>query len=76
LKVTDVAPVNHLPIIVTVEPTAPCFGAKLPMVGSGNVKLKDVHTVPAVVVTQTGPVNPPTGGVVRITKLFSTVNVG
>ena len=75
LKSTAVAPVKFRPTIVTVTPAAPCLGATLVMTGAGKVKLNDEHTVPDGVVTQTGPVVPPTGGAVWITKLLATVKV-
>ena len=75
LKSTAVAPVKFLPTIVTVLPATLCLGATLVMTGAGKVKLNDEQTVPAGAVTQTGPVVPPTGGEVRITKLLSTVKV-
>lgn len=37
LKVTDVAPVNPVPVIVTLSPVAPLVGVKEPMAGAGAV---------------------------------------
>jgi hypothetical protein len=66
LKLTDVAPVKLLPVIVTEVPTAPCLGVKLETTGGNGaaavmVKLSGLVSVPAGVVTVTVPVLAPLG---------------
>ena len=57
LKVTAVAPVKFVPLIVTPAPTVPLVGVKLAIVGElGTVKLLALVAVPPGVVTLTGPV--------------------
>ena len=64
LKVTAVAPVKFVPLIVTLVPTGPLAGAKLVIVGAGmTVKLVALVAVPPGVVTRTGPVVAPVGTV-------------
>ena len=64
LKVTDVAPVKFVPLIVTLVPTGPLAGAKLVIVGTlTTVKLFVLVAVPPGVVTLNGPVVAPVGTV-------------
>jgi hypothetical protein len=68
LKVTAVAPLRFVPLIVTMVPTGPLVGVKLVMVGAGvvTVKLVVLLTVPPDVVTLMGPVVAPLGTVAEI----------
>src|SRR5438128_2119562 len=67
LRVTDVAPVKFVPLIVTLAPTGPLVGEKLVIVGGGmTVKLLALIAVPPDVVTLIGPVVAPLGRVVAI----------
>lgn len=60
--VTAVAPLNPVPVTVTVEPITPDAGVKPEMVGgAGIVKLVALVPVPAPVVTEIGPVEAPLG---------------
>ena len=64
LKVTAVAPVKLVPVMVTLTPTSPLVGLKLVIVGGGTtVKLLALVAVPADVVTASGPVVAPAGTV-------------
>ena len=64
LKVTAVAPVKFVPLIVTLVPTGPLVGVKLVIVGGLNtVKLLALVAVPPDVVTPIGPVVAPAGTV-------------
>jgi hypothetical protein len=64
LNVTAVAPVKVVPLIVTLAPTSPLAGVKLPMVGgTSTVKLLALVAVPDGVVTLSGPVVAPAGTV-------------
>ena len=64
LKVTAVAPVKFVPLIVTLVPTGPLVGVKLVIVGAGiTVKLLVLVVVPPGVVTLSGPVVAPAGTV-------------
>ena len=64
LKVTAVAPVKPVPLIVTLVPTRPLLGVKLVMAGGGiTVKSFALVVVPPGVVTLIGPVVAPTGTV-------------
>src|SRR5438067_1500104 len=76
LKVTEVAPVKLVPLIVTLVPTGPLEGVKLVMVG-GLVTVKELLlvAVPAGVVTLSGPVVAPAGTVAVIFVPEFTVNV-
>src|SRR5207247_1462116 len=57
LKVTAVAPVKFVPLIVTLVPTAPLVGVKLVIVGGlSTVKLPVLVAVPPGVVTAIAPV--------------------
>jgi hypothetical protein len=57
-KLTEVAPVKPVPVIVTVAPLAALVGVKLVIVGAG-IKVKPVSvSVPPGVVTDTLPVVP------------------
>src|SRR6266480_4799678 len=62
LNVTDVAPMNFVPVIVTVLPTGPLGGVKPVIVGGGGgggvstVNALELVAVPAGVVTRSGPV--------------------
>jgi hypothetical protein len=76
LNVTAVAPVNALPVIVTVAPTPPLMGLKPVIVGCGTtVKLVELVPVPAIVVTDMGPVVAPDGAVAIISVSELTVVV-
>jgi len=66
LNVTAVAPVKFVPLIVTLVPTGPLVGVKLPIVGGAlatTVKLFTLVAVPTGVVTLSGPVVAPAGTV-------------
>ena len=74
MKVTAVAPVKLVPLIVTVVPTAPLVGAKLLSVGGGiTVKVLLLVAVPPGVVTLIGPVVAPLGTVAEIDVADVTV---
>ena len=76
MKVTAVAPVKLVPLIVTVVPTAPLVGVKLVIVGGGiTVKVLLLVAVPPGVVTLTGPVVAPLGTVAEIEVSDVTVKV-
>src|SRR5207247_896685 len=77
LKVTAVAPVKFVPLIVTVVPTGPLVGVKLVMVGglAVTVKLLELVAVPPEVVTLSGPVVAPLGTVAEIEVAVVTVKV-
>ena len=68
LKVTAVAPVKFIPVIVTELPTAPLAGEKLVIVGGGEMTVKFVLLVavaaPGAVIA-IGPVVAP-GGTVAV----------
>jgi hypothetical protein len=68
LKVNDVAPVNPLPLTMTLAPMMPIVGEKLVIVGPpvATVKLLALVAVPAGVVTEIGPVVAPAGTVAVI----------
>lgn len=67
LKATDVAPVNAVPVIVTVAPTPPLVGVKPVIVGAEmKVKFVELCAVPPGVVTAIGPVLAPEGTVALI----------
>ena len=70
------APVNPVPLIVTLVPAGPWVGVKLVIVAA-HVKLATEVTVPLGVVTEIGPVlgQAPAGTVARIRVGLSTVNV-
>jgi hypothetical protein len=66
LKLTAVAPVKFVPLIVTLVPTGPFVGVKLVIVGGAlatTVKLFVLAAVPLGVVTRSGPVVAPAGTV-------------
>src|SRR5882672_5806469 len=74
LKVTEVAPVKFVPLIVTLVPTGPLVGAKLVIVGgSTTVNALLLIAVPPAVVTLIGPVVTPAGTVARIAVAEVTV---
>ena len=57
MKVTAVAPVKFVPLIVTLVPVGPLVGVRLAIVGAGmTVKLLALVAEPPGVVTLTGPV--------------------
>ena len=67
LKVTRLAPVNAVPVIVTDAPTPPLGGVKPVIVGAGTkVKLVALCAVPPGLVTAIGPVLAPEGTVAVI----------
>jgi hypothetical protein len=64
LNVTAVAPVNLVPLIVTLVPTGPLVGVKLVIAGGlTTVKLLALVAVSPDVVTLIGPVVAPAGTV-------------
>ena len=75
MKVTAVAPVKLLPVIVTAVSAAPVVGSKLVMDGSGPVTLKLplLVALPFGVVTVIGPVLEPAGTVAVICVSEPTV---
>ena len=76
LKVTRLAPVNAVPVIVTDAPTPPLAGVKPVIVGAGiTVKLVELCEVPPGVVTASGPVAAPEGTVAVIWVSELNVNV-
>ena len=78
LKVTAVAPVKFVPLMVTLVPTGPLVGVKPVMVGAGRVtvKLAVLVAVPTAVVTAIGPVVAPAGTAAVICVADTTVKVG
>jgi hypothetical protein len=67
LKITALAPLRSVPVIVTLVPTGPLDGLKLVIVGAGmTVKLLALVAMPAGVVTAIGPVAAPEGTVAVI----------
>lgn len=77
LKVTEVAPVKFVPVIVTCVPTTPLSGEKLTMVGAGTastVKFVALVAVPAGVVTAMAPVVAPAGTAATISVAEFTKN--
>jgi hypothetical protein len=70
LNLTEVAPVKPEPLIVTLVPTGPLVGEKLPIVGETGdvvtVKFVALVAVPALVVILMGPVVPALGTVAVI----------
>src|SRR6267378_2626382 len=67
LNRTAVAPVNFVPLSVTLVPTGPLLGVKLLIVGGlMTVKLPALLAVPAEVVTLIGPLEAPAGTVAVI----------
>ena len=67
MNFTAVAPVNAVPVIVTLAPIAPLLGEKLVMAGGGiTVKLLALVAVPPAVVTLMVPVVAPLGTVAVI----------
>src|SRR5437879_9640060 len=78
LKVTAVAPVKFVPVIVTGVPTGPLVGTKLVIVGgltTVTVKLVALVAVPPGVVTLSGTDVDPTGTVAEIEVEEVTVKV-
>jgi hypothetical protein len=76
LNVTDVTPVNFVPLIATLVPTTPLVGVKPVIVGGlTTVKLFALVAVPPDVVTLMGPVVAAAGTVATIVVLELTVNV-
>jgi len=76
LNFTAVAPVNAVPVIVTLAPTSPLVGEKLVMVGGNTtVKLLALVAVPPGVVTLIVPEVAPAGTVAVICVAELTVNV-
>lgn len=73
LNVTEVAPVNALPLIVTVVPALPEVGLNEVTAGS-TPKLVELVALPAGVVTVMGPVRAPDGTVAVIFVSDVTVN--
>jgi len=67
LKATALAPVNFVPLIVTLVPTGPLVGAKLAIAGGlSTVNELELVAVPPGVVTLTGPLVAPAGTAVWI----------
>ena len=77
MKVTAVAPVKLLPVIVTAVPPLPLTGVKLEIVGLAppTLKLELLVAVPFGVVTVIGPLPAPVGTVALISVADATVNV-
>jgi len=76
LKVTAVAPVRWVPVIVTESPILPMAGRKLETVGAGTkVKAEELIPVPPRVVTLIGPVLAPAGTVALMEVALATENV-
>lgn len=71
LKLTAVAPVNPVPVMVTEVPAGPLKGLK-PVTLSVTVKLVELVAVPAAVVTEMAPVVAPEGTVAVICVSEST----
>jgi hypothetical protein len=65
LKVTFVAPVKLVPVMVTAVPSVPLVGEKEAIWGV-TMKLVELVAAPTVLVTLIGPVVAPAGTVVRI----------
>jgi len=64
LKVTEVAPLKFVPLMVTVVPTGPVVGAKPVIVGGlTTVNALELVAVPPGVVTLSGPDLAPAGTV-------------
>src|SRR5881409_3702419 len=78
LKVTEVAPVKPLPLIVTAVPTRPLVGVKPLIVGACaadvTVKLDALVVLPPGAVTPIGPLVAPAGTVAAICESELTVN--
>ncbi len=78
LNATVVAPVNALPLIVTVAPAEPLVGVKPVILGAGvpplTVKLLELVATPPPVVTLIGPVLLPVATVAVICVAELTVN--
>ena len=67
LKVTELAPVKFVPVIVTAAPTVPLVGEKLVIVGGTiTVNVAALVAVPAGVVTAMAPLVAPAGTVAMI----------
>jgi len=76
LKVTEVAPVKFVPLIVTLVPTGPLAGAKPVIAGGGTtVNALLLVAVPAGVVTPISPVVAPAGTVAWIAVSEVTVKL-
>jgi hypothetical protein len=73
-RLTAVAPVKFVPVIVTRRPAPPRVGEKLLMVGAGTtVKEDELVALPEGVVTEMGPVVAPLGTVARMRESEATV---
>ena len=76
LKVTAVAPLKFVPLIVTLVPTGPLPGAKLAIVGGcSTANALALVAVPSGVVTLSGPVVAPAGTVAWIAVSEVTAKV-
>ncbi len=76
LKVTEVAPLKFVPLMITLVPTGPLVGAKLVIVGgSTTVNALLLVAVPPAVVTLIGPVVTPAGTIARIEVAEVTVKL-
>ena len=76
LKVTEVAPVKFVPLIVTLVPTDPLVGERPVMVGGlTTVNALELVAVPPAVVTLIGPVVTPAGTIARIAVAEVTVKL-
>ncbi|MDX6401185.1 MAG: hypothetical protein QOF27_1791, partial [Gaiellaceae bacterium] len=73
-KLTSVASVRFVPVIVTVEPTAPLPGEKTLIVGEVFVKAPSETAVPDAVVTRHLPSQAPGGTVALMEPSEKTVN--
>jgi hypothetical protein len=78
LNFTAVAPLKFVPLIVTDDPTGPCFGENELIVGAAvaavTVKLLALVAVPPAVVTASGPLVAPVGTVAVICVSELTAN--
>jgi hypothetical protein len=75
LKSTVVAPVKPVPVIVTLVPTGPLIGEKLPIVSCTTIKVVRLVAVPTGVVTLIIPLVAPEGTVAMIDVLDKTLKL-
>ena len=66
VKSTALVPVKPVPVIVTAAPTMPLAGARPVTEGTTSITKALLLPVPALLVTETGPVRAPAGTVVSI----------
>ena len=76
MNLTAVAPVNRVPVRVTVAPTPPLAGVKLVRIGAATkVRLEGLVAVPPTVVTVIVPVVAPAGTTAVIEVALTTVKL-